>query len=394
MTDDKRPKPFINLRPPRREEPPRLSAGHPGGGTGPGMGAAPPFPGGSPGSGGARGAPPPPPARSGGALRFAGYLLAGVAGSAITASALILLPTVYPGIVRTVPQLAAFVPYDIKGEVRRLEDRTAEVERAVRAQAATRQDAPGAEAVNELRGRLDQLVRRVSDLDIVVAQGEFGGKGPRAATSADAQAEAERAVAPAVARIAALEREVDGLIKAQAERQGDAKAAALTLALSNLKRAVADGRPYASELATVESLAPRKLPVGQLAPHKDSGVPTFAVLSRDFGDFTKRAIERHYQGDSSTFIGDMIARARSAIQVRPAGGNGDTPEAVLGRMGAALRAGELGTALVEAGGLSGRAAEEMQPWVEAARNRVTVDAILKQTDEELLAALTKTGVRR
>jgi hypothetical protein len=341
--------------------------------------------------------PPQPPTgqRSGtGGLRFLGYVLAGVIGAVMAVAALLFLPSAYPPIVNAIPQLGAFASNDLKEELRRVEDRTASLERAIRTQATQRNDAVTQDALNEVKGRVDLLVRRVADLDALAAQGEFGGKGPRVATSADAQAEAERAVAPLAERVAALERELGTLNKSQAERQGEAKSAALAIAFTNLKRAVGEGRPFASELATVESLSSRKLPVNQLAVYKDSGVPTTDTLTRDFADFSKRAIEKHYQGDSSTFVGEMIARARSAIQVRPAGGSGNTPEAVLGRMGASLRSGEMASAVIEAGALTGRALEEMQPWLQAAQSRVTADTALRQTDEELLAALTKAGGRR
>lgn len=406
MTDDKRPKPLLTLRPTRvAQDPPQASklsaSAAPGGGGSFGAAAG----GGGYGAGGSGSGPkggmrepPQPPTGRGqtgaGGLRFLGYALAAMIGGITAVAALLILPSAYPPILTAIPQLGAFAPNDLKDEVRRIEDRTASLERAMRSEVAQRNDAVTQEALNEVKGRVDLLVRRVADLDALAAQGEFGGKGPRVATSADAQAEAERAVAPLAERVGALERELGTLHKSQAERQGEAKSAALAIAFTNLKRAVGEGRPFASELATVESLSSRKLPVNQLAVYKDSGVPTADTLTRDFADFSKRAIEKHYQGDSSTFVGEMIARARSAIQVRPVGGSGNTPEAVLGRMGASLQSGQLASAVIEAGALTGRALEEMQPWLQAAQSRVTADTALRQTDEELLAALTKPGVRR
>jgi hypothetical protein len=131
-----------------------------------------------------------------------------------------------------------------------------------------------------------------------------------------------------------------------------------------------------------------------LAVNKDTGIPSAAALIRDFRDVSKRAIEKHYQGNNSTFIGQMIKHAQSAIQIRPSGSAGDSPEAVIGRMDAALRGGDLVAAVAEAGALKGVALEEMKPWIIGVQARLAADETLKRTDAELLAALTKAGSGR
>lgn len=390
MSDEKRPHPILNIKPERvRDEPARRLAG-------------PPPPGGPGANRPGRGTSEPRPAAPGGpekrpsSGRFMGYALSGLIGGGVAAAGILLAPAALPqlGLVRT---------GDVKSEMRRLENRTIALERALRsqnvAQAAPAQAGAAPEVVNELRGRMDMLVQHVSGIDKELA--DFGAriesaeKGAATSTgAADAQSEAARAVAPLLTRLTALEREMNSVSKVQAERQGDTKAAALAIAFTNLKRAIADGRPFSGELATVESLSPRKLPVNELALYKDQGVPTISALMKDFQSSSKRAIERHYQGNSSSFIGEMISRARSAIQIKPGDGSGDAPEAVIGRMESALRSGNLSGAVLEGGSLKGRAAEEMQPWLQSAQSRVVADEALRQTDTELLAALTRSGTRR
>ncbi len=385
MSDEKRPYPILNIKPDRGRGGASPSR-QPGASAASGSGMA-----------GEQRVPPAPPKGNGssGGGRIVSHALAGLAGGAIAAAAVLSLPSV-------MPQLG-LAGADTQSEIRRLEDRTAALERAIRTQTASAPAASGLEAatqaINEVSGRMDTLVQRVSGIERELAEtatqgGNPANPAPAALAAADVQAEAERAIAPLQTRLAALERDMDALSKAQAERQGDAKTAALAVAFTNLKRAVSDGRPYASELATVESLAPKKLALTELAAYKDAGVPTLAALTRDFPEISKRAIESHYQGNSSTFVGEMLARARSAIQITPGDKSGNSPEAVIGRMQGALRSGDLGAAVLEGSALQGRAAETMQPWLQSAQSRLVAEEALRQTDAELLAALTKPGTRR
>jgi hypothetical protein len=208
------------------------------------------------------------------------------------------------------------------------------------------------------------------------------------------QAEVSGQIAPLSQRVAAVERDVDGLTRTQNERQSDARTAALTLALNNLKRAVSEGRPFAAELSAVENLSGGKLPVSQLAPYKDKGVLSLADLEHEFDDVSRRAIQNYYRGKTSSLMGEVISRAKAAIQVRPADNGGDTAEAVFGRMGNALKAGNVKDALTAGAALDEPVRAEMQNWFEHAQERVAAEEALKKTDQELLSALTKAQVRR
>ena len=161
-----------------------------------------------------------------------------------------------------------------------------------------------------------------------------------------------------------------------------------------MKRAIVEGRPFSQELAAIENLSGSKLPVSQLAPYKDQGVLSLTELQREFSDASTKAIQAYYRGKGNSIMGEVISRAKAAIQVKPAGSKGDTPEAVLGRMETALKAGNLREALTEGAALEGPAQEEMQAWLGKAQERAVADEALKKTDQELLASLTKAQSRR
>lgn len=393
MPDDKRPKPSLDLKAESVMKPaPKLEL--PGGsGSGPqAENSARPF------GPAAPAVSPPSGARKQPGGRFMSHLLAGLVGGIAVAAGFYLASTQrIPGVSLTDPET--------RRQLRLLEDRTASLDQAVRQGSrpigggALSSSGAGNETVNEIRARLDGLAEAARSLDQTVqtlssrldAAEQRTGSGAGAAAF---QAETARQIAPLTDRIASVERELQAVNKAQNERQADARAAALTLALTNLKRAVADGRPFSNELAAVENLSTSKLSVSQLEPYKDQGVASLADLQQEFSGVAKEAIERYYRTNSGTLVGQVISRAKAAIQVKPGDNSGNTIEATLGRVERELKAGNLKGALIEVAAVPSPAAEAMQGWIERAQARAATDDALRKTDQELLAVLTRPAPRR
>ncbi len=316
---------------------------------------------------------------------FLSHFLAALLGAGVVAAG------VYAAFTSQIPGLSLTDP-ETKRQVRDLQDRVAAV--SLRADPAPDADGAGS---NELRARLDSAVSALRDLDATVqaANQRLQTLEAKSGTARPAsfQTEIVNEITPLSQRLANLERDVDALTRAQSERVADGRMAALTLALTNLKRAIAEGRPFPAELAAVDTLSSAKLPVAQLAIYKDAGVPSLFDLQRDFQAASKKAIEQHYKS-SGTFVSSVISRARSAIDVRPANSTGDTIDAVLGRVETQLKGGNVAGALAEANALDTQAQEQMQSWLAAARTRLTADEAIRKTDQDLLASLTKPPARR
>jgi hypothetical protein len=296
----------------------------------------------------------------------------------------------YLAVTGQVPGVSLTDP-DTRAQIRELHERVA----ALRAVSAG--DGRTLADVNELRARLDAMVAAVHSIDEtvqdLVKRSQDAGAVPRV-NPATVEVDVESKLDPLEKRLAALEREVDALNRAQTEHVSDARTAALTLALTNLKRAISDGRPFAAELAAVDNLSGGRLPVAQLSVYKDEGVPSLAELERAFTSSSQQAIQAHYQSKSDSFMGDVLSRAKAAIQVRPADTSGDTVEAVIGRMETQLRSGNVAAAVAESEGLDAAAKEAMKPWLEKARRRAAADEAIRKTDRELLASLTRAPSKR
>ncbi len=387
MPEDKRPKPTIDMTAERVQPAPRPAL--PGGRTAASGGAGPQKP-------PAANQPAPMKARRSGP-GFFGYLLAGLIGGVVTAG------SAYYASKQEIPGFS-FTDPGTRLRIAELEERTASLESALRAmpraapEAAYQPSSSGPEGLNELRSRLDSLVDATRGFDATlqslaqrvdaVEHRPGGGE-----TKEAVRAEIASQTAPLQQRLVTAERELEGLTRAQSERQSDARTASLTLALTNLKRAISDGRPFPAELAAVETLSPAKLPISQLAAYKNEGVATLAALQNEFNDASSKTIEAFYSNKSNGFMGEVLSRAKSAIQVRPSGSTGDSVEAILGRMSAALKSGDLKGALVEGANLQSPP-QQMMDWFGKAQARVTADEAIRKTDQELLASLTRIPSRR
>ncbi len=378
MPEDKRPRPTLDINPdPLRQAPGRTPLPGSGGPQRPGNASGPQR------------------KRGGGFLR---YIFAGlIGGAAVAGAGYLALSGDLPGL--------ALSDLQARHRVKDLEDRAVSIESRLRALSAASPASgsgpgltSGFETSSEVRSRLDTMVDTIRGLDEQVQalfqkvqaleQRPNGG-----ASRETVQAEIASQLAPLSSRLTSTERELESVLRTQSERQSDARTAALTLALTNLKRAISDGRPFPAELAAVENLSGTKLPVSQLSPYKDDGVASLSDLQTEFAEASKKTIEKHYGNKSGNFMGEVLSRAKSAIQIKPQDGSGDSVEAVLGRMTSALKSGDLRTALTQGAALDDPP-QEMKDWFGRAQARVAADDAVRKTDQELLASLTKATTRR
>jgi hypothetical protein len=207
----------------------------------------------------------------------------------------------------------------------------------------------------------------------------------RPATAASPSPEAlQQSLQPVSSKLGELENRLASLAKAQDDLRASTGTAALTMAVQNLRRAVADGKPFASELKTLASLTPEPLDAAPLEARRASGLPSLASLQRDFDLSAKAAIDAARPNGDGTLTGDLLARARSLVRVRPTGDiPGDGPEAILARAENRLDSGDLPAAIRETGQLAGPAAQAMNPWLTEAKARVAADEALAKIEAKL-----------
>lgn len=243
--------------------------------------------------------------------------------------------------------------------------------------------------LTELEGKLTALGDAATTLESLSAE-----TATQKAEMETAKAKLENVTALS-GRLAAIEAEAKALgagLREISDNNADTalkrqRAAALVLALGQLRAALSGGGPFAAELAAAEDigradadltakLAPALEPLRPLA---SSGAPTLALLQADLpaaaiaqaaaADATGEAL-----GVESGWLQKTLNRLSELITVRPVGDiEGDGAFAHLARAEARLGEGDLAAAVAELKGLTGQAADACKEWLTRAEARLAID---------------------
>jgi len=140
-----------------------------------------------------------------------------------------------------------------------------------------------------------------------------------------------------------------------------------------LQEAVRAGRPYATELAALETLRPDlKEALVPLAQSSATGIPTLASLQEQFAHTITPALSPEDSGKSLT------QNLRSLVKIRKIGGTqtGADDQSVIARAEAKLASGDIAQALQETETLSPRAVQSFAAWQERAQTHLAAHAAL------------------
>ncbi len=151
----------------------------------------------------------------------------------------------------------------------------------------------------------------------------------------------------------------------------DEQAALARAAWGQIATALENGQSFEEPLATLTGLTDVDVPE-PLAGSAASGVPTLSELQQTFPDAARTALTaaiRAETGDAPMERLTAFLRVQSGVRsLTPR--EGDDPDAVLSRVEAALRNGDLEAALTEAGGFDGPGREALAEWEAMARARI------------------------
>ncbi len=220
-----------------------------------------------------------------------------------------------------------------------------------------------AKTLQEMQAAIDELKGKVAAL------AEAGPGGP----SLDLTALTER--------VAKLEAEID-------KGMAGTKSAAAAIAFANLRAAVVQGRPFATELATIKSFIPDPGDLGPLA-YADKGIPTVPELTRSFPASRDAALAAAAPAPSGSLIDRLLASASTLIKVKRVdeAASGDSPSAVLARAEALLDKGDLAGAVKQVETLQGAPREAFSGWLDQAHARLAANDIMQRLEASLLASV-------
>lgn len=193
-------------------------------------------------------------------------------------------------------------------------------------------------------------------------------------------------------RILTLETKLAAVAKTQNSQKSSVAATALAVAFTNLRRAVATGRPYSAEFEAVAKLGAPEADLTALSAHRETGLKSPEALEKSLTPLIKEALRAEYGKDDASFVSRLWTEAKSVVRIRPTGDlSGDTSAAILARAESRVRARDIGAAAKEAETLKGQAAVILQPWLAEAKARAAGDTALDQIEAKLLASLKTEG---
>lgn len=234
-------------------------------------------------------------------------------------------------------------------------------------------------ALAEQQAALATLEGRISALEDrplgVISEGTGG-------VDAQQLAELQAALATQKSEIESLLSNAQTVKEATAEA---ARRAAQQSALSEVITALGDGAPYAGALEKLRAAGMTDLPP-VLVQSAQTGVVPLATLQGGFADAARAALaDARAAGleESETGLGGFLRRQLGARSVAPR--EGSSPDAILSRAEAAVRAGQLDEALEELAQLPDLARSAMEPWISQAQARAAARTAAQELSQSLTA---------
>lgn len=197
--------------------------------------------------------------------------------------------------------------------------------------------------------------------------------------------------AAAVLRLADRVEKVEaGFREMQARRSS---AAALLLAVGQLREALAAAMPFDSELRSLKALAgadPEVATVVEtLKVRAVTGIPTLPMLTARLNAQAPVIIRAQVLPDNQGWWRQTLDRLASLVTIEREDGNvaGTSPAAIVARAQAALATGDLAGAVVELEGLEGGPAEQAAPWIGDAKARLAAGKAVSGLTAHVVAAI-------
>lgn len=250
--------------------------------------------------------------------------------------------------------------------------------------------------------RLAGLEKNLSELEQEIATLREAASRPAPATTAAPAAPAPAVdLGPLESRLAALETRpapteqapvdltplqsrLDGLtarldaVEAHPPADPKTEAAARVIAVTALRQAASGSGPFANEVAAVAALGSDEAELAALQPLAQAGVPSKADLIAAFPAVAEQIrIAAAKVDPGASLIDRLAASAGSLVSVKPAGPMaGASATAIVSRMEAAVKAGNLAEALREGEALDAIARAPLADWAAKAAQRITIDTAL------------------
>lgn len=159
-------------------------------------------------------------------------------------------------------------------------------------------------------------------------------------------------------------------------------AAAIILAVSQLRKSAVSGEPFEKDIETLRALAVGhpEMQVALLVLEKNAqtGTPTIVALREQFSELASGIIRADNESAGNNWFESAKKRVLSLVSIRKLGGGADevSVDALVGLAEDHLRQGDIAAAakvMEELENISPPAAKVAEPWLQAAKNRLQAE---------------------
>lgn len=184
-------------------------------------------------------------------------------------------------------------------------------------------------------------------------------------------------LSPIEASVKDLSSRVDDLAS-KVSTGSESERAARAIAIGMLQQAAEQGGPFASDLAMLKTLGMDNAEIASLEPLAAKDTPSVAELQKQFPAVADAIlVATSAAGPDAGFLERLGAFGRGLVSVRPTTAiSGDSPEAIVSRMQAAVDKGDLAAALSERAALPDTGQTASAAWAEAAADRVAIGDLI------------------
>jgi hypothetical protein len=194
---------------------------------------------------------------------------------------------------------------------------------------------------------------------------------------------------PVLAKLAAVERDLNAVKETEGDRVSSSRQVLLTLEIANLKRALERGDGYRRELDAVRQAAGGAANLSALDRYSLTGVTTLGALTQEFKRVANAAVDAESERPDASVVERLMAGARSIVRLRKAHHDAEdtSVEATLARMEGALKDGHIGEVLEQGKRLPPKAALAAGDWLRKLEARTAADRAVADLEAALKASL-------
>ena len=182
--------------------------------------------------------------------------------------------------------------------------------------------------------------------------------------------------------------------KLRASNAEKARAAALLLAVYQMRESAASGQSFLTEQQAALALASSKPRIAEylrsLSVAADQGVWTKTALTQSFSAYADKAVLSESVSPKQDWFHQALNSLKKLVVIRRIDAvtqEDMSTQAVLARAQQAVNAGDLTVAVLHLQALRGTAADEMKEWTQAAQRYVTTQKTINETVAAVLGVL-------